>query len=85
MMRIMFPATRVHFNMLAEGDNLEANQPRLERNPQTHHLDDMAHGVNVNYTAVLGTKGDFKPALWVLAVQHDLPRRHTSRGLVSRR
>lgn len=46
---------------------------RLERNPQTGHLDEMAHGVNVHYTAVLGTKEDFKPALWALAVQHDLP------------
>ena len=46
---------------------------RLERNPQTGDLDEMAHGVNVHYTAVLGTKEDFKPALWALAVQHDLP------------
>ncbi len=46
---------------------------RLERNPQTGELDHMAHGVNVHYTAVLGTKDDFKPALWALAVQHDLP------------
>lgn len=46
---------------------------RLERNPQTGELDNMAHGVNVHYTAVLGTKDDFKPALWALAVQHALP------------
>lgn len=46
---------------------------RLERNPQTHELDEMAHGVNVHYTAVLGSKEDFTPALWALAVQHDLP------------
>jgi hypothetical protein len=46
---------------------------RLERNPQTGELDKMAHGVNVHYTAILGTKDDFKPALWALAVQHDLP------------
>ena len=46
---------------------------RLERNPQTQTLDEMAHGVNVYYTAVLGTKDDFKPALWALAVQHELP------------
>jgi hypothetical protein len=46
---------------------------RLERNPQTGDLDEMAHGVNVHYTAVLGTKEDFKPALWALAVQHDVP------------
>ena len=46
---------------------------RLERNPQTHDLDEMAHGVNVHYTAVLGSKDEFRPALWALAVQHDLP------------
>jgi hypothetical protein len=46
---------------------------RLERNPQTQALDEMAHGVNVQYTAVLGSKTDFKPALWALAVQPDLP------------
>jgi hypothetical protein len=48
-------------------------QLRLERNPQTHDLDEMAHGVNIHYTAVLGTKDEFTPALWALAVQHDLP------------
>lgn len=54
-------------------------QTRLERNPQTQELAEMAHGVNVNYTAVLGSKATFKPALWALAVQHDLPTaRHRS-------
>lgn len=48
-------------------------EKRLERNPQTQELDEMAHGVNVNYTAVLGCKDAFKPALWALAVQHALP------------
>ena len=48
-------------------------ETRLQRNPQTQQLDEMAHGVNVNYTAVLGSKDDFKPALWALAVQHNLP------------
>lgn len=46
---------------------------RRERNPQTGELDEMAHGVNVHYTAVLGTKDEFTPALWALAVQHQLP------------
>lgn len=46
---------------------------RRERNPQTGELDEMAQGVNVHYTAILGTKEDFKPAFWALAVQHDLP------------
>lgn len=46
---------------------------RLERNPQTQALDEMAHGTQVHYTAVLGSKDDFRPALWALAVQHELP------------
>jgi hypothetical protein len=48
-------------------------ETRLERNPQTQELDQMAHGVNLHYTAVLGTKEAFTPALWALAVEHDLP------------
>lgn len=52
---------------------------RLERNPQTGNLDEMAHGINVHYTATLGTKEDFIPALWALAVHHKLPTaRHRS-------
>ena len=51
-------------------------EQRLERNPQTHELDEMAHGVNVHYTAVLGSKEAFKPALWALAVHHNLPTAH---------
>ena len=52
---------------------------RLERNPQTGELDEMAQGVNVHYTAILGTKDEFKPALWALVVQHELPTaRHRS-------
>jgi hypothetical protein len=46
---------------------------RLERNPQTQQLEEMAHGVNGHYTAVLGAKDQFTPALWALAVEHDLP------------
>jgi hypothetical protein len=54
-------------------------ETRLERNPQTRELTEMAHGVNVHYTAVLGTKDDFKPAFWALAVTCDLPTaRHRS-------
>lgn len=48
-------------------------ETRLERNPQTQELDEMAHGVKVHYTAILGSKEDFTPALWHLAVKHDLP------------
>lgn len=46
---------------------------RLERNPQTQQLDEMAHGVALHYTAVVGAKDEFTPALWALAVEHDLP------------
>lgn len=46
---------------------------RLQRNPKTRELDEMAHGVNVNYTAVLGSKDAFTPALWALAVEHQVP------------
>ncbi len=46
---------------------------RLERNPQTQKLEEMAHGVDVHYTAVLGSKDAFMPALWALAVEHELP------------
>jgi hypothetical protein len=46
---------------------------RLERNPQTQELDEMAHGVNVHYTAILGSRKEFTPALWALAVNHDVP------------
>jgi hypothetical protein len=48
-------------------------ETRLERNPQTQELDEMAHGVNVHYTAVLGSKEDLTPALWALAVEQDVP------------
>lgn len=46
---------------------------RLERNPQTQDFDELAHGVNVAYTSVLGTKEDFTPALWALAVKRKVP------------
>jgi len=46
---------------------------RLERNPQTQELDEMAHAVDTHYTAVLGSKDEFTPVLWALAVDHDIP------------
>jgi hypothetical protein len=55
---------------LGAGFDLET---RLEPNPQTQQLDQMAHGVNVHDTAVLGSKDDFTPALWSLAVEPDGP------------
>jgi hypothetical protein len=48
-------------------------ETRLEGNPQTQQLDEMAHGVKVHYVAVLGSKATFTPALWALAVKHELP------------
>jgi hypothetical protein len=48
-------------------------ETHLERNPQTQQLDAMAQGVNGHYTAVLGSKDAFTPALWALAVAHDVP------------
>jgi hypothetical protein len=37
-------------------------ETRLERNPQTQQLAEMAQGVNLHDTAVLGTKAAFTPA-----------------------
>ena len=48
-------------------------ETRLERNPQTQELEEMAHGENVHYTAVLGSREPFTTALWALAVEHDVP------------
>jgi hypothetical protein len=48
-------------------------ETRLQRNPQTQQLDEIAHGVNVHYTAVLGSKDAFTPALWALAVTQAVP------------
>ena len=56
-------------------------ETRLQRNPQTHQLDEMAHGVNVHYTAGLGAKRDFTPALWALAVRHQLPTAKERAGI----
>jgi len=46
---------------------------RLERDPHTRDLVEQPHGVNMAYTAVLGSVNQFGPALWALAVQHDVP------------
>jgi hypothetical protein len=46
---------------------------RLERDPRTGELSDYAHGVHVMYTAVLGPVAEFAPALWALAVAHEVP------------
>lgn len=46
---------------------------KQERNPQTEEWEAMSHGEAIAYTAVLGSKEAFTPALWALAVQHDVP------------
>ncbi|MGB9578417.1 MAG: hypothetical protein ACPL3S_04030, partial [Halothiobacillaceae bacterium] len=46
---------------------------RLERDPDTHDLVERAHGVNIVYTAVLGSADQFSPALWALAWRRGVP------------
>lgn len=46
---------------------------RLERDPQTRDLVERPHGINMAYTAVLGTADEFAPALWALAWRHSVP------------
>ncbi len=45
----------------------------LERDQDTHELVERAHGINMAYTAVLGTTQQFGPALWSVAVAHQVP------------
>lgn len=49
-------------------------EQRLERDDRTRELVERAHGVNMAYTAVLGTVDGFAPALWALAVTHQVPQ-----------
>jgi len=46
----------------------------FEPHPLTGYLTKMARGVNVHYTAVLGSKTDFEPSLWHLAWEHHVPQ-----------
>jgi hypothetical protein len=46
---------------------------KWERNRQTRELEKMPHGENIHYTAVLGSKETFTPALWALAVAREVP------------
>ncbi len=48
-------------------------EQRWERDPQTRELVQIAHGVRMAYTAVLGSASEFAPAFWHLAVKHDIP------------
>jgi hypothetical protein len=48
-------------------------EQRWERDPKTRELVQVPHGVHMAYTAVLGSPQEFAPALWKLAVEHDVP------------
>lgn len=48
-------------------------EQRLERDPLTRDLVERPHGIHMTYTAVLGSADQFAPALWALAVQHEVP------------
>jgi hypothetical protein len=51
---------------------------RLERDATTRELVEQPHALNMTYTAVLGSVEEFAPALWHLAVEHQLPQAFTS-------
>jgi hypothetical protein len=46
---------------------------RFERDPRTQEWTDLPHALKTSYTAVLGDSPTFAPALWHLAVLHDVP------------
>lgn len=46
---------------------------KRERNLRTQELEKVPHGENIQYTAVLGAKEHFTPALWALAVTQHVP------------
>lgn len=46
---------------------------RLERDQRTAEFVERAHGKHMAYTAVLGSVDRFAPALWALAVHHEVP------------
>jgi hypothetical protein len=47
---------------------------RPEADPVTGELVEQAHGVNITYSTVLGSVEQFAPALWVEAVNHQVPQ-----------
>lgn len=49
-----------------------AIQTSFEKHPVLGYLTQMAHGVNVRSTAVLGSKTEFEPRMWHLACQHNV-------------
>jgi hypothetical protein len=46
---------------------------RLERDARTRDLVEMPHGIDMAYTAVLGSVHEFGPRLWALAWNHGVP------------
>ena len=48
-------------------------EQRWERDPKTHELIQMPHGVEMAYAAVLGSAAEFAPLLWRLAVEQRIP------------
>jgi hypothetical protein len=48
-------------------------EPRLEYDERSGEYVDAPHAQHLAYTAVLGDVNRFRPALWALAVAHDLP------------
>jgi len=49
-------------------------ETRPEYDPEINEWVEQAHGVNIAYTGVLGSKEEFGPALWALAVAYDIPQ-----------
>jgi hypothetical protein len=48
-------------------------QLKWQRHAQSGELEEMPYGERVHYTATLGSKDAFTPALWALAVERDVP------------
>lgn len=47
---------------------------RPEKDPETGEVSDQPHGERMSYCAVLGSAGEFAPALWALAVERQVPQ-----------
>ncbi len=48
-------------------------EQRFERDECTNELVERAHGIDVTYTAILGSAEQFAPAFWALAVEREVP------------
>jgi hypothetical protein len=49
-------------------------EQRWERDPKTHELVQIPHGVGMVYTALLGSASEFAPVLWRLAIEQRIPQ-----------